>query len=144
MINNQKGITLIEIMAATVILGMLVIGFINLSTFSSKSKIGNDRSVAALQLAEEQLNINRSYYNTLQSDAIITGNKQLTPFPSSIPDNDNYNIIVQLSDLIENPTYTQTTGNRQVHVQSVVLIKNAADLTQVVPRLLTVTVSWDG
>jgi Tfp pilus assembly protein PilV len=137
LVNNEKGITLIEIMAAAVILGMIVIGFVNLSTFGAKANSSVDRSAEALSLAEKQLSIQRAYYDQIPASSVLSG-LQL----KSSSDANGFRTVIQLSDL-SNPTYSNTSLKRVVYAQAVVVVKST-DGTQGVPRLLTVSVSWDG
>jgi prepilin-type N-terminal cleavage/methylation domain-containing protein len=52
MLNNEKGMTLIEILAAMVILSMLVFIVLNLTTYSTKSLHTSDQLTIATRLAD--------------------------------------------------------------------------------------------
>ncbi|MEF3303757.1 type IV pilus modification PilV family protein [Paenibacillus sp. GYB003] len=139
MIRNEKGVTLLEILAATAILGFLVIGFLNLAHFNAKAKLEQERRAEALRLAEEQLNLKRAYYHSVPAVSAVSGNQVVSDTTSGF-----YRVLIQLSDLTSSPVYAAPAHPKQVFVQSVVLVKDASNLMAMLPRLLTVTVSWGG
>ena len=136
---NEKGITLLELLASMAILGIMVAGFLNLTQFNAKTKLEESRRAEALRIAEEQLNRVRVSYNSIPAKSPVTGNQVISTSTQG-----QYQLLIQLSDLTNTPSYTAPANNRQVYVQSVVLIKDASDPTAMIPKLLTVTVSWNG
>ncbi|RKD23883.1 hypothetical protein BEP19_05505 [Ammoniphilus oxalaticus] len=54
--NNQKGLTLIETLAATAILSLVVLMFANLSGYTLLADQKDDQQYRALQLAEKTIN----------------------------------------------------------------------------------------
>lgn len=122
---NEKGLTLVEAMAATVILSLVVITFLNISGYSTLSNQKSDRRVEAQNIAEEQLSSARDY---------VRINNGLPANPS-VP---GYSVTIQQTDLGNPAAYNTTTFQpNHVSLQAVVLLSG-------IPKLLTVTVSWSG
>lgn len=139
MIRNERGLTLLEVLAATVILSLVVLMFLNISSFSMMSNKNDDLRVNALHLAEQKLNEYRSTYTTavpvLQNWADL--NPALDP---AIP----YGVYVQQSSL-QNPPFSPAvfTNRKLVSLQSIVLFRDVSTTpATLVPRILTVTVYW--
>ncbi|CAG7648251.1 prepilin-type N-terminal cleavage/methylation domain-containing protein [Paenibacillus allorhizosphaerae] len=122
-LHNEKGLSLIEVMAAMVILGILVISFMNISGYSILSNGKSSQLVDARLVAEDQLNKARLFIranNALPSNPAVTG----------------YKVIYQLSDMTNAGNYsTSAFLAHHISLQAVVLIQS-------VPKILTVTVSW--
>jgi type II secretory pathway pseudopilin PulG len=128
---NEKGITLVEALAATVILSLVVLTFVTLSSTVSRADDRTDHSTEALRIAELNLNYARDFYirnNTIPADE----------FPDSAEG--GYEVEIQQTDLIGNPAAYNTTsfGERHVSLQTIVF-----GGTPPIPRLITVTVSWE-
>jgi prepilin-type N-terminal cleavage/methylation domain-containing protein len=150
--NNERGLTLIEVLAATVILSIVLTAFITVSNYTMASRSTSDKKTEALRLAEDVINKYRSTYAnpstgnlTVTSSTINTINVIADPAPESTTD---YRIKIQHSK-VESKTNTSASYSlnnlktNYVSLQSIVTAKNTTDNT-VTPRLLTVTVSWDG
>jgi Tfp pilus assembly protein PilV len=144
-IKNEKGLTLLEIIAAALILSFIVLAFADISGYSRLSFAKSDKKNVALRLAEQKL---KDIRNTIESTnpAINTQNMVTTPFPS----NTDYSYTISDTPLTETPTYTnQTTTANRVSLQAVVLMDSGTTnpgpppTTIYVPRLITVTVSWE-
>ncbi|MCC2685283.1 MAG: hypothetical protein K0R75_2182 [Paenibacillaceae bacterium] len=137
MIRNERGITLIEIMAAVVILSITVVIFTNISQYLSDNTVKDDKRTEALNIANQKLN---SVVNAISSTSPFTGiNTQ-----NATTTIDGYPVTVNETAL------TNTTGSsfsnipadeRHVSLSSVVLMYNSGT-GQNEPRLITVTVSW--
>jgi prepilin-type N-terminal cleavage/methylation domain-containing protein len=149
---NERGLTLIEVLAVTVILSIVLTAFITVSNYTMASRSTSDKKTEALRLAEDVINQYRSTYAhpstgnlTVTSSIINTIIVIADPAPESTAD---YRIKIQHSK-VESKTNTNTSYSlnnlktNYVSLQSIVTAKNTTDNT-VTPRLLTVTVSWDG
>jgi prepilin-type N-terminal cleavage/methylation domain-containing protein len=149
---NERGLTLIEVLAVTVILSIVLTAFITVSNYTMASRSTSDKKTEALRLAEDVINQYRSTYAnpstgnlTVTSSTINTIIVIADPAPESTTD---YRIKIQHSK-VESKTNTNTSYSlnnlktNYVSLQSIVTDKNTTDNT-VTPRLLTVTVSWDG
>jgi prepilin-type N-terminal cleavage/methylation domain-containing protein len=149
---NERGLTLIEVLAVTVILSIVLTAFITVSNYTMASRSTSDKKTEALRLAEDVINQYRSTYaNPSTGNLIVTSSTITTiiviadPAPESTTD---YRIKIQHSK-VESKTNTNTSYSlnnlktNYVSLQSIVTAKNTTDNT-VTPRLLTVTVSWDG
>ena len=122
-LRGEKGLSLIEVMAVIVILGILVLSFMNISGYSLLSRSQSVQRVEARHVAEDQLSKARVYLRTQQA---------LPPNPA-VP---GYAVTYQLSEMSNLGQYAApSAAARHISLQAVVLI-------QAVPKILTVTVSW--
>jgi Tfp pilus assembly protein PilV len=126
---NEKGLTLIEAVAATVILSMVVLTFVTLSGSVSKADHSNDTRNEALRIAELNLNYARDYFSK---------NNDVPSGPVKV--NLGYTTVLQLTDLTSGPDAYNASefGANHVSLQSIAYHKNRANQ----PQLITVTVSW--
>jgi prepilin-type N-terminal cleavage/methylation domain-containing protein len=124
-VRDERGLTLIEVLAATVILSIVVVGFLHMSGYLALSATQAERSAEALRIAEEQAGLARQYVREFQA-------------PPPDPTVPGYTVTIQETDLLHNPSLYDTTsfGPHHVSVQSVVLLQDD-------PVLMTVTVSWE-
>ena len=123
---SEQGITIIEALAATVILGIVVVVFINLSSYSFLAEKKNDTDTALMRIAEEQLNLARDY---------VLRNGALPPTPATVS---GYTVTVQ-STLATNLSYNYDESHfsdQNFSLQAMILLNNQ-------PQLLTVTLSWE-
>lgn len=130
MVSNSKGLTLLEIMAATVILGLVVLTFVSVSQYKLLSDRTTDNQGEALSLAQNQLDTARSaLMNTSQS---VPEDQRI-----DLGGNRSYNVHYRLTVLgTSGVTFDPAAqGSRQVSLQSMILHGSK-------PSLLTVTVSW--
>jgi hypothetical protein len=110
-------------MAASVILGILVVSFMSFSGFSLFAAKKSDRSIEAQRIAEKQLNIARQY---------VSMNPTL-PAKPTVP---GYEITIQATDLVNNINYITTSFlANHISLQAIVFMNS-------IPKVLTVTVSW--
>jgi prepilin-type N-terminal cleavage/methylation domain-containing protein len=119
----DKGMTLLEVLASTTILSIVVIAFLNLSGYSLLANKKSTQIVDAQHVAEQQLHYARDYIKT----------------DNALPPNftkDKYTITFQHSSLA-NPSAIDQSSFKPMHfsLQAMVYI-NAQ------PRILTATVSW--
>lgn len=132
---NEKGLTLIEVLASMVLLSIIVIAFVQVSGYTSLADNKSDRKAEAYRIAENELNELRTLYTT---PATIPDNASWT---DPLPDTSyaGYTVVVQkheLNDINQNQyNYTNIETNH-VSIQSIVLF------TDNVPRVITVTVTW--
>jgi prepilin-type N-terminal cleavage/methylation domain-containing protein len=130
MLKNQKGVTLLEVLASTVILSLVVIGFITISNFGLVTNKNSDRSADAMNIAEEIL-------NNARTDIKTTG---AWPTRVTPPTRDVFSAKIQYAPInFTNPNvnYDTSLGTRHVSLQAIVWLHAQ-------PNLLTVTVSWSG
>lgn len=125
-LKNERGITLIEVMAASVILGILVVSFLSFSGYSILAGKKSDRSTEAQRIAEKQLNIAR------QS---ISEDPTKLPAKPTVP---GYDVTIQATDLVNTINYVSTSFlANHISLQAIVFMNST-------PKVLTVTVSWSG
>ncbi|MBO9606313.1 MAG: prepilin-type N-terminal cleavage/methylation domain-containing protein [Paenibacillaceae bacterium] len=122
---NERGVTLIEALAAVVILGIVVSAFAAISNYTFLAGNHSDKQTNVQSLAKEQLDYAREY-------ALQHGDK---PSDASL---EGYTITFQLTDLASPASYNQSYFQMNHYsLQGMVLINKT-------PKLLTVTVSWEG
>lgn len=148
---NEKGLTLIEVMAATVLLGIAVTIFMNISGYMSNSRQSDDRRTEAIIIAEKKLNEYRADYS-IPDKRIYTSLATTDPVNEKVAEltESNYSVKIQhspINNLNADPgtaNYDMTNvKNKLVSLQAIILVKNSVTNSDV-PRLMTVTVSWDG
>lgn len=124
-LRNERGVTLIEALAAVVILGIVVSAFAAISNYTFLAGTHSDRQTNVQSLAKEQLDYARDYVlqtNTKPADTTADG----------------YRITFQLTGLASPASYSQSSFQpNHYSLQGMVLIDKT-------PKLLTVTVSWEG
>jgi prepilin-type N-terminal cleavage/methylation domain-containing protein len=129
-VKNQKGLTLLEVLAAIVILSLAVLLIVNISEYSSLAQQKDTIESRARVVAEDQLNAMRQHlrtHHTLPSQLSETVTKGGVEFKV---------VIHPLSNLLSPPVYATTEVlNRQISLQSIVYVNNLVNL-------LTITVSW--
>jgi prepilin-type N-terminal cleavage/methylation domain-containing protein len=110
--NNERGLTLIEVLAATVILSIVLTAFITVSNYTMASRSTSDKKTEALRLAEDVINKYRSTYAnpstgnlTVTSSTINTIIVIADPAPESTTD---YRIKIQHSK-VESKTNTSAS-----------------------------------
>jgi Tfp pilus assembly protein PilV len=138
MLKNEKGLSLAEVLGATVILGIVIIAFLNISGHMSLSFIRSDHNTEALRLAEETL--------TNKLNAIATANRIPDVGTQGVATTtiDGYEVTIYETELT-NTTYDLPPGATQhVSVQAIVILKSTNPPPPLVSRLITVTVSWGG
>jgi prepilin-type N-terminal cleavage/methylation domain-containing protein len=128
---NERGLTLIEVLAAIVILGIVVVAFLDISNFSLAAGKNSDEFEEAMRLAENRLSIARELVYTKPGEILDKPVEQMEKV-------DEFTVIYQLTNL-SNPTplVYKTDGFQSEHVslQSIITNSNQANL-------LTVTVTW--
>jgi prepilin-type N-terminal cleavage/methylation domain-containing protein len=139
LLRNEKGLTLLEVLAATVILSLVVLMFLNISSFSIMSNRNDDLRVNALRFAEQKLNEYRSTYAA--AVPVLQNWADLNP---ALDPASPYGVYVQQSG-IQNQTFSTAvfTNRKFVSLQSIILFRDASTApATLVPRILTVTVYW--
>jgi len=123
---NERGVTLIEALAAVVILGIVVSAFAAISNYTFLAGNHSDKQTNVQSFAKEQLDYARDY-------ALQTNTK-----PADTTTADGYKITFQLTALASPASYDQSSfQTNHYSLQGMVLIDKT-------PKLLTVTVSWEG
>ncbi len=130
MLTNQKGLTLIEILSATVVLSVVIMAFVAISAYTGLSDRNTDMKAAAMRIAEQKIHTVRSYVS-LHGDAGSLADEQ----------EGEYTITYSLMPLGETALsdYTLPPAGQRVSLQAAVLISSGLEPE---PRLLTVVVSW--
>lgn len=124
-IRNEKGTTLVEVLAATIVLGIVVTAFLNLSHYTLFANQKSSAAVEARHIAEEQLNVAR---------ALIAANPAASLTNPTVP---GFTVLLQLSNYGTAPPETPGLPPNRFSMQAVVMHGHA-------PKMLTVTVAWDG
>lgn len=139
MLRNRRGLTLIEILAAMTILGLVVVLFASVSNYSTVRTSKGDIKYNALLLAENELK--QLVYDINQTSNPEVGSQD-AKFPVSI---NGYTIHVDEFPFAgSNHNYklsTPTDRTTQVSVQAIVNLYNGATPES---TIITVTVSWGG
>jgi hypothetical protein len=125
---NEKGLTLIEAVAATLILSMVVLTFVTLSSSVNHADHTTDQRNEALRIAELNLHYARDYFPRNNS----------VPNPP-IKDGQGYSVKIQLTDMVTGPGNYSTTGFLDNHVSLQTIAKHPDRAN---PQIITVTVSW--
>lgn len=139
MLRNEKGLTLIEALAAVAIMGILAISFLNISSYVSNSRMMEQRNQEALRIAVEKLNQQRVQFASIPP---VAAGSSLISFPDETV-NGLYRVKIQHGPIGSVPN-TSNLLKHQTSVQGIILIKDTANGNKVIPRTLTVTVSWGG
>jgi prepilin-type N-terminal cleavage/methylation domain-containing protein len=137
---NERGLTLIEVLAAVVILTIVVLTFINFSSFSTLSTNKTDKKAGALRLAERTMN---SLRDTVYTNATMMNINSL-PTPTLPPDlvGSGYIITMSNSAVIANPSYSPALYPNKVSLQEIFILKNPSNISTT--YLITIIVSWTG
>jgi len=123
-LRNERGLTLIEALAAMVVLGFVVVGLLHITGYASLASVRSANEADALRIAEEQLAIVRE---TARASGALPNVRVYSV--------GGYAVTVQDS-LLNQVTYNATTfGPKHLSLQAHALIGGA-------PRVVTVTVSW--
>ena len=134
-LKNQRGLTLIDILGALAVLGIIMTAFITLSQYVTKADVKTERHTRALLLAEK----------TMQEQRSELENQSPIPMAGSIYETwSEEPFIITIQDLpMGNTTqtdYTVPALDNHYSVQTVILLLNGG---MAEPRLLTVTISWE-
>jgi len=137
MLRNEKGLTLVEVLAALVLIGMAVTLFVSLSGTAAVSSRTEDRRSEALEIAENELN--------LWKGRLKAGDSLPTAFPYvyTLAEQPEYEVRLPAPKVMNASTdFTalydgQLAGlSSRVSMQTVVYRSNQ-------PQLVTVVVSWE-
>ncbi|HEY0827405.1 MAG TPA: prepilin-type N-terminal cleavage/methylation domain-containing protein [Bacilli bacterium] len=138
MLKNDKGLTLIEVLGGLIILSIVIVVFMNISGYTSQSFGKTDKKEAAVRLAENTLAEKRN--------AIAKA--------ESLPDSGSQGVATTViggysvtiyDTILTNTAYALPAGTTvHVSVQAIVLLKKTTSPFDKEPRLITVTVSWEG
>jgi prepilin-type N-terminal cleavage/methylation domain-containing protein len=126
-VKSQKGLTLIEILAASAMLGIIIVGFMGATNFIGNNGQKIDQSVKALDVAEEQLNISRR-------------NIKLNISPVTKQTILDYDVNQQIYPLGTAPS--PPLNRNHVSLQTIVPITPSSGSAPV-PYVLIVTVGWE-
>jgi|GEM_PF-363242 hypothetical protein len=127
---RERGASMIEVMGASAILGIVIVAFLYLSQHMALADRKSSLETRALRVAEEKLNFARAYVQEYQV------------LPPNEPDAEGFSVVYQLSGLRDDPIgyATDSFGPRHLSLQSIVLTGGAGGSPQ--PMVLTATVSW--
>jgi prepilin-type N-terminal cleavage/methylation domain-containing protein len=141
MVHNEKGLTLIEVLGAIVILSIVVVAFTNLSSFTMLSSSKTDKKAGAIQLAELTMKTLRDTADTANANSSIMNIATLAaPSPNIV---NGYTITMSETSLSTNPNYTLPVSTNKVSVQDIFIFHDTA-ANKDVNRLVTITVTWAG
>jgi prepilin-type N-terminal cleavage/methylation domain-containing protein len=140
MARNERGLTLIEVLAAVVILSILILTFTNISSFTILSSSKSDKKAGAISLAERTMH---SLQDRVNSSTTVM-NINLLPSPALPPDlaDSGYEITMSHSTLIANPSYNAAPYINNVSLQDIFILKDNSGND--INYLITITVSWAG
>lgn len=133
---NERGLTLVEVLAALVLIGLAVTLFVSLSGTAAVSSQTEDRRSAAMEIAENELNLWKGR---------LKAGEALPVEPYIFPDNvyPGYEIRLLVPRILNASSdltalYTgQLAGlSRHVSMQSIVYRSGQ-------PHLVTIVVSWE-
>jgi prepilin-type N-terminal cleavage/methylation domain-containing protein len=137
---SERGITLIEVLAAITILSIITVVLINSLGLTTSAFTRSDYKVEALRIAESELSI---YLHEIQT---------ATPLPSIctteckrietvVSENGkSYTVTIIETSLDENPAYQYSAIDSFVSLQGISIMDNGTTSEQ---RLITVIVSWE-
>ncbi len=136
---SERGVTLLEVLAAITILSIIAIVLMNSIGFTTSAFSRSDQKVDALRIAESELSV-RLYeietssplpnVCTTECEIVKTVNENGRPFEVTIIE----------TNLVESPNYQYSSPNSFVSLQGISVMNNGAASEQ---RLLTVIVSWE-
>jgi prepilin-type N-terminal cleavage/methylation domain-containing protein len=140
MARNEKGLTLIEVLASVVILSIVVLTFTNFSSYTILSTNKTDKKAGALRLAERTMN---SLRDTVYTHPAMMNINSL-PIPTLPPDlvDSGYVITMSTSTVIANPSYNPVLYPNKVSLQEIFILKNPSNISTT--YLITIIVSWTG
>lgn len=131
--SNERGVTLIELLAAMTILSILVLSFAAISQYTLHQSSKNQREASALAVAQAKMD---------ELTALI---QQSIPAVGSFNGMETWvedsTFQIYVEDLPLTGPVTTPWERDQLVLQSIVTM---SDSGQDVPRLLTVTVYWGG
>jgi prepilin-type N-terminal cleavage/methylation domain-containing protein len=139
MIHNEKGLTLLEVLAAMTILSLAIMMFLNISGYSTQSNRKDSFRMEAIRLAEKTMNEKRDSYES--SVPVFTDPVWASPQVST---EGKYTVTIQQTGMNASSYNRASFKKNSVSVQSVIIFKDSAQATTIIPRLVTVTVSWEG
>jgi len=127
---RERGASMIEVIGATAILGIVVAAFLFLTQHMVTSDAKTSGETRALRIAEEKLNFARAYL------------EEHGRLPRDESDPAGYSVVYRLASLSGPVVYdTASFGARHLSLQSVVLVRGTGGTPQ--PMVLTATVSWE-
>lgn len=128
--DNNRGLTLVEVLAAVTVLSIIIVVFLTMSQYMAASTQKDDRKIEALQIAENRI-------NQIRSEAVQL--KPINHFNLTTTEG-GFQIYQEETDAA-NPQFTVTpTSTSQVSVSAFI---NMDDSGSTVQKLVTVTVAWE-
>lgn len=140
---NQRGVSLVEVLAAVIILGIAVVIFVQLSDYSGLAAKKSEKTNEALQIAEQVMNTIRNDIDNLTPHAhypldtnpyVCTRESSLSACQQLAP---SYELTIHHQPYTAgNPVQPAgPSGSTQVSTAAIVHY-------QLIPTLITVTVKW--
>ena len=136
MMRNEKGLTLVEVLAALVLIGLAVTLFVTLSGTAAVSSQVEDRRSAALEIAENELNLWKGR---------LKAGEALPAIPSIYPDNayPGYEVRLLVPQILNASTNLSSLYDGQLvglsrHVSMQTIVYRSGQ-----PYLVTIVVSWE-
>lgn len=121
--NKQDGFTIVELLVAIVVVGLMVVGvtslFITIQTTQRKTRLLETATRAGEKKIEELRNVN---YNSLETDSTIDFTAEL---PSSLPEPRSANVAVSeptpgVKRVDVTITYRDGRADKDVHLSSMI------------------------
>jgi prepilin-type N-terminal cleavage/methylation domain-containing protein len=143
-VRNERGVTLIEVLAASAILAFVVLAVVQLSGYNLLAMHKSDRTIEAHRAAEQVLNRIRSdaaaqapYSHYDWSSGFYSCDHVSPACSGLLPPQSALTIRSQPFNGSASSVLAPVSSSRQATVQAIVNIGSA-------PRLVTVTVQWEG
>ncbi|UOF90163.1 type II secretion system GspH family protein [Fodinisporobacter ferrooxydans] len=135
MIRNEKGLTLIELLVSIVILGAVLLLYINVSSSTRIAEIFSSNQNAAIDVAEQAI-------NTIRNEALLNPNQ----LPTYDAKNPKFTVAVTSQPLTNTPStaiqITKPAGLNNHAVSLETIVDLSIDNVSYSPYIVNVTVSW--
>ncbi|WP_010678303.1 type IV pilus modification PilV family protein [Bacillus timonensis] len=128
---SEQGFTLLEVLAAMTIIGIVLLVFLNAVGFTTFNIRNSDNKTEAIRIAEQELN------QTLND---ISANPRDFEIKSTTSQAENFPVTVFQTE-INNPTYSlPDDSNKYVFLQGIAVFTGTDNISK--KGLITVAVKW--
>lgn len=136
-VNNQKGMTLIEVLAAVVVLSIVIFSFVSLSQYRSVSETTNANKSEAIRIA--QYLVQEVRYQVHNEGNPVSN--QIEDNPVDWSEKPMFQYTIQSTLLEEDPTAISSSFSTAKSVSMQTILYDGNDGNS---YIVTVTVSWGG
>lgn len=136
-VNNQKGMTLIEVLAAVVVLSIVIFSFVSLSQYRSVSETTNANKSEAIRIA--QYLVQEVRYQVHNEGNPVSN--QIEDNPVDWSEKPMFQYTIQSTLLEEDPTAISSSFSTAKSVSMQTILYDRVDEDS---YIVTVTVSWGG